>query len=100
MITTEDVIIVAADSIEQFEGPAMVCFPLYNPDAEMALVDVSVRDGDGVHYRYVQFELSKTELDTASASASGNVDKWMEAIEETIVGKLENLNPGAIFTIT
>lgn len=104
MITTSDTIIVQEDSIEKYTAPAIVCFPSYNPDTEVATVELSVINvsvpGQTNHIRYFSVQFTKSELDAQTISASSTTDKWMEAIEEAVVEYLEGINPTASFTIS
>lgn len=103
MITTSDTIIVQEDSIEKYTAPAIVCLPTYNPDTEIATVELSVINvsvpGQTNHIRYFSVAFTKAELDAQTISASATTDKWMEAVEEKTKAYLEDLNPSATFTI-
>lgn len=102
MITTSDTIIVEQASIEKYDGPTLVCYPKYFPDAEVVQMEMGIQDGTGVtaiNLKYVTYTFTKADIDAQSVAATGNVDKWMEAIEEKTKAYLEALNPGATFTI-
>lgn len=102
MIITSDVVIVEQGSIEKYDGPTLVCYPKYNPETEVVLMELGVQDSTGVapvNLRYVLYTFSKADIDAVSVSASGNVAKWMEAVEKKTKAYLELLNPSATFTI-
>jgi len=102
MITTSDVIIVEQASIEQYDGPTLVCYPKYFPDSEVVQMEMGVQDGTGVtavNLKYVTYTFTKAEIDAQTVSATANVAHWMEAVEEKTKAFLEALNPSATFTI-
>lgn len=102
MITTSDTIIVEQASIEKYAGPTLVCYPKYFPDSEVVQVEIGIQDATGVtaiNLKYITYTFTKADIDAQSVSASGNVAKWMEAVEEKTKAYLEALNPSATFTI-
>lgn len=86
--------------IRQFVSPNIYVQGLYNPEQEtwtttLHFVDTSSFESIGFDYVIV---FTKAQVDAFTGSGTGDTEKAQNALEQTVVDYLEDIN-GAVFTI-